>query len=269
MKCTLALIAIFIIALRPLVTIAQTQKDYYAAAKNKDFSKLFQPKSATQEIEGQKTTIQIPEPIGYIGQNYQRFYIHFITVTKNPDSPYQYLITGKTKVHSNVCGFQGKITIKKSTIFQDTLHKEYKQGTLSGTFIFEEDSLQLGSGTFTGTFTSKWCATKNGIIQYNALESYSDGYRNNQFSGTHEQYTKKESIKPSESQPKARRFVRKCNWGDFRIPDSRALDMGAGDFSPSSDYLKFGWTSYSEAFWSDDSDIAKKARTAEELRWWE
>lgn len=36
------------------------------------------------QIEEDTSTIERMEPIGFIGDNYQRFYIHFISVIKNP-----------------------------------------------------------------------------------------------------------------------------------------------------------------------------------------
>jgi hypothetical protein len=35
--------------------------------------------------------------------------------------------------------------------------------------------------------------------------------------------------------------VKVANWGEFRIPDSGDLDIGAGEFGPNPKYLKQGW----------------------------
>ena len=52
-----------------------------------------------------------PEPIGFIGNDYQRFYIHFSSVIKNKKNPYQYDVRGKTKVKNTRHAFKGTITI--------------------------------------------------------------------------------------------------------------------------------------------------------------
>jgi hypothetical protein len=36
--------------------------------------------------------------LGFIGENYQRFHIHFISIIQNPLNPYEYFAYGKTKV---------------------------------------------------------------------------------------------------------------------------------------------------------------------------
>jgi hypothetical protein len=35
-----------------------------------------------------------------------------------------------------------------------------------------------------------------------------------------------------------------CNWGEFRIPFSGDLDIGAGEFSPNPKYFSKGWADY-------------------------
>lgn len=80
-----------------LVTNAQLPKsvDYFASIKNNNLSKLWRDDSIF--IEGGPEKIKFPEPLGYIGDNYQRFYIHYTTVTKSQDNPYQYNVIGKKK----------------------------------------------------------------------------------------------------------------------------------------------------------------------------
>nr|MBP6410083.1 hypothetical protein [Pseudarcicella sp.] len=67
-----------------------------------------------------------------------------------------------------------------------------------------------------------------------AISFNSDGFFNNQFIGSWTSYKTNTS--------------KKCNWGDYRIPESGNLDVGAGEFSVDEKYLKNGWKNYSQAF---------------------
>lgn len=82
-----------------------------------------------------------------------------------------------------------------------------------------------------------------------------DGFTNNNFTGTWTSYKSNLS--------------RKCNWGDYRIPESRLLDIGAGQFSVDQKYRKNGWENFSVA-WNSNSETpdVKKARDKELLAWW-
>ena len=61
----------------------------------------------------------------------------------------------------------------------------------------------------------------------------------------------------------------KCNWGDFRIPNSGRLDIGAGEFSVAEEYVKYGWENYTRA-WNDhpESPAVRQARKKENEKWW-
>src|ERR1051326_7059910 len=161
---------------------------------------------------------------GFIGVNCQRLQMKFLRVEKDPQFPTLYYVKGKSKVKDNTCNFEGRITIvdvKENIITErgaDDLYvgKVKRQGTISGTYTFREDSTQEHSGFFTGTFETKWYIDMNNKIHYDDIENYSDRYCNNQFSGwwtSHDMKTK---------------LV--CNWGDWRVPGGkeRGLDWGAG-----------------------------------------
>ena len=55
---------------------------------------------------------------------------------------------------------------------------------------------------------------------------FSANYINNQFTGTWKPYNSNNE--------------RTANWGDYRIPQSGDLDIGASEFSPADKHLKFG-----------------------------
>ena len=89
---------------------------------------------------------------------------------------------------------------------------------------------------------------------YDALDSNADGYFNNQFDGTWTSYKTGVS--------------KMCNWGDYRIPDSKGLDGGAGEFIVNEKYKNNGWQNYVNMN-SQDKAVAKKAVDEENRKWWE
>ncbi len=74
--------------------------------------------------------------LGFIGSDYQRIQVKFISVIKNPDKPGQYLVYGKTMVKDNVCDFQGVLTVTKAAYNSEQQDPQYKEGILEGTYLF-------------------------------------------------------------------------------------------------------------------------------------
>lgn len=236
---------------------ALSTTDYSRQISNADLNQLWVSKQLLViEEDGKEQFIPRPEPLGFIGENYQRFYIHFITATRNPANHMQYLITGKTKVRGNVCDFKGTIIIKEARLEPSPEAPEYKTGYIAGEYRFEENRKQQGSGYFTGTFHSDWFIASDGKIRYDTLMINADGFSNNQFTGNWTPYATGKS--------------KKCNWGDYRIPDCGDLDTYVGEFGVSDKYVKNGWESYMQAFWAEvDSPQSKRARAIEASKWWE
>jgi len=58
------------------------------------------------------------------------------------------------------------------------------------------------------------------------------------------------------------------NWGDYRIPDSGELDLGAGEFSPAEKYWGNGWESYMKVRMGSTETERKKAYAEEYEEWW-
>jgi hypothetical protein len=224
--------------------------DYFEEIKERNISHLFiYDDSAINE----------PQPIGYIGDNFMRFRIKFISIIKNPLDSTEYLIYGKTKVKNNICSFQGKLTIDDAITYND--ENEYPGentlfGQVSGQYIFFEDQTHSGTGIFNGTFETYFSLNKNNEIIYGDLT----GSSNNQFKGKWTKYKTLKSIK--------------CNWGDFRIPDSGDLDIGEGDFIPANKYKNNGWESYILGFGNfiDDVPVDDNRRLQglriEKEKWW-
>jgi hypothetical protein len=191
---------------------------------------------------------------GFIGNNYQRIRIKLIRVTKDSLSPDTYHIYGKSMVKNNIDGFKGTIKISNIRKLKDMMYgadEEYKNKGIKGEYViladytFSENKGQNHSGVFKGVCESDFYLDKNSKVHYDDIEMNADGYTNNQFVGQWISYNSN--------------IIKKCNWGDYRIPDSGQFDIGAGDFSPhgyDNKYLKNGWQNI------DD-------QKAESAKWWE
>ncbi len=205
--------------------------NFYDQIKNYDLSTILTADSIlAEDREDSKDKFKRAEVLGFIGDNYQRFYIHFISIIKNPTNPYEYLAYGKTMVKETVCSFQGKIIIKESRISKSDDVPTYRQGRVICEIILYEDKKQSSTGFINGKMTSDFIIDDKGIFRYDALMFVADGFANNQFIGSWTSYKTNVS--------------KKCNWGDYRIPDSKEFDIGTGEFSVSEKYIKNGWVSY-------------------------
>lgn len=171
--------------------------------------------------------------IGYIGDDYHKMNISFHTIKKESNTTY--LISGSSKVRSNTCTFSGSAQILD---IRELNEHEYgaddfmkgeikKQGICIARYSLEEDKKQNGSGIFSGILLFHWYIDNNNRLQYDDVNDDSDGYSNNQFAGVWRSHsTGKE---------------KKCAWGQFRIPDSGDLDIGAAEFSVNPIYTNNGW----------------------------
>jgi len=246
--CSIALLVSFQI-------YAQTGSEIFKkkTLSNSNFSKQ-ELKSDLTKYDFSKLLLHTDNSViyGFIGENYQRIRIKIITVNKDSVSPDTYRVHGKSMVKNNIDEFNGTIKIINIRKFNQQLHgceDEYKYKGSKGEFIilgdynFQENPTQNHSGFFKGSFRSDFFIDQKNRIQYNDIEDCSDGYTNNQFVGQWVSYTDHTS--------------KRCNWGDFRIPNSGDLDIGAGEFSPGTKYLKFGW-----------QNIRDKNDKIENAKWW-
>lgn len=227
--------------------------NYYEALQHYDMSKLWRGDSIYAE-DNEKERMAFPEPLGYIGDDYQRFYIHYTSVVKSKTNPCVYHVAGKTRVKNNICSFTGTITVREATKNKD-IHDI--TGAMAGSAVcdvlFYEDSTQSGSGVIKGVLNTDFYFDKRSRLRYDALMMVADGYCNNQCEARWTSYKTGKS--------------KKCNWGDFRMPDSNDLDSGAGDVVINEKYAKYGWESFIANNGSDEA-TAKQARLMEEAQWW-
>lgn len=182
------------------------------------------------------------EPLGFIGEDKQRLFMHFTDVQLRPDHPLHYRLVGKSMVKNNICDFSGELVITGAREFalpyQEGIDyvvdpREVRYGVLTGTYHLFEDSTQRHVGEFKGTFVSTFMLREKGKPLYGLAKKFSDSYCNHQFMGTWSPYGG-ENKKPA-------------HWGDYRIPEAGDLDIGAGEFSPNPEYASRGWDTFREA----------------------
>lgn len=174
--------------------------------------------------------------LGYIG-NYFRIGMKFTSVAKNKDTLGLYNIQGVSHFGKGEYSFDGVIRMDQVREFKsmhfgaDSMYKDKGmrcQGAMVGSFEFRENPKIRYSGFFKGVMTVFWYLDKNGKLCYDDVELFSsDSYHNNQYVGAWSPYGS------------AHTYI--CNWGEFRIPFSGDLDMGAAEFSPNPRYSDKGW----------------------------
>jgi len=223
---------------------AQQSVEWINSLENPDYPKFNELKAENELAKyAQYDLSDLLKPnsefLGFIGLDYQRIYVSFKSVTKSKNTPNLYYTTGETTVSNNTCDFEGTITIEQfrefknmyygvDSIFLETGIKA--QGIAIGTYKFSENPNQKHVGSFQGIMTLWWYLDKNGEIQFYDLNSHSDRYKNNQYIGTWKEYGKSSS--------------KICNWGEYRIPFSDNLDIGAGEFSANPKYHDKGWEEF-------------------------
>jgi hypothetical protein len=225
--------------------------NFYNQIKNYDLSIVLTEDSIEFDNDNKYRKSEI---LGFIGDEYQRLDVHFVSIIQNPVSPYEYLVYGKSKVNENICPFHGKITIVKSRIQRSLEFPDYKQGFAICDVVLYEDKKQKSTGIFKGQLTSNFMIDGKGNFSYDMLMFAGDGFSNNQFEGTWKSYKTGKS--------------KKCNWGDYRIPNCGDLDVGVSEFMVNEKYLNNGWENYRLA-WFGNSTESEQAIKKENEHWWE
>lgn len=192
---------------------------------------------------------------GFIGENYRRLKLVYLSVIKDMENPLEYYVYGKSNVADNVCPFQGKITVKDSYYIKTPESPSGNSGILVGDYVFFEDSESHHAGVFKGIFATFWYKDGDGVIRYDDRRSVSALYNNNQFAGLWTAYRKENR--------------RTANWGDSRIPESGNLDVGTSEFAPNRKYQENGWDSFIKAWNGGYSKTETDAARKKEIeKWW-
>lgn len=226
---------------------------------NSNLAKVFNPDSILGEELMNKRRV-----LGFIGRNFQRFEIHFTSFEKSKTDNRTYLLKGKTRVKNSICNFTGELQILNIEIGKDSIRlideMEYSKNhtliTITSKIIIKENPNEKHSGYIEGTISTSAFADSTNEIHYNSLEFFSDGFINNAFEGKWTKYNSTET--------------KTNNWGDFRIPKSGDLDIGAGEFSVNDKYIKNGWETYRLQYYGEQNSIEMiNAQKRENDKWWE
>jgi len=249
MKSKLKLLLMTLMICFSRMGYAQDVTNYFSEMKNHDLSVVI-------AFERFSDGIELPPILGFIGDDYQRFFIRFTSVVKSSANPYEYVVSGKTKVRDNICSFEGTIKIVEAKLFTEPEFPEYKQGYAICEVSLLENREESGSGFFKGNLKSRFMIDEKGTFGYDDLMLIADGFCNNQFVGTWTSYRTNSS--------------KKCHWGDFRIPESGDLDQGVGEFIVNEKYAKNGWSNYitAYAYHIQDDALKAKAIAIEKEKWW-
>jgi len=237
--------------------------DFFAQIKDYDLSVVWTADSVLANEDEMRRRAEI---LGFIGDNYQRLHVRFISIIQNPFNPYEYFAYGKTKVEENIRSFQGTIKITKARLYDETDTPvdvfelpDYKQGYVESEVILFEDSKEESTGFFSGKLTTGFLIDDRGEFRYAAIMFYSDWFNNNQFVGIWTSYHTN--------------LTKRAHWGDWRIPESGDLDIGAGEFSVNPKYYaKNGWENWVSAWGYPEPPSSEKerqkAREKEKEQWW-
>jgi len=241
-----------------------THQRFRNIIESKQLSQIELKRNLTQyDFSGLFTQTDNSTVYGFIGNNCNRLRIKIITITKDLSNPDTYNVYGKSMVNNNVNDFHGyikisgilKLKVTEHGCENDSLYEGYKgEFSIIGNYFLSENAEQKHAGIFKGLFRSDYFIDKNNYIKYDNIEYCSDGYANNQFVG---QWISNKT-----------KLIKTCNWGDYRIPESGDLDIGAGEFSPNENYLQFGWQSIKDEG-NQSSPNLKAAKQIEAAKWWE
>lgn len=227
MKALVKLIAfIGFIATAFIASAQEKTVNYYNYVDAYNLSHLWADDHLAIRVGDQFEHINFPEPLGFIGGNYQRFYIHYTSVVKDATNPYSYIVKGKTRVKNNISNFKGTITIVGAYINPTLYLGKYNRGQVICEIELYEDAKQPESGYFKGSMVTNWYLDGEQIC-YDALDAASDGFCNNQCIATWTNYETRQSLP--------------CKWGDFRIPKNGALGNGTGVFNVTQKYVNNTW----------------------------
>ena len=197
---------------------------------------------------------------GFIGDECQRLRMKFLSVERDRSHPDRYTVLGKSHVRTTTCSLHGELAIEHVRRDTDPLYgtAEFHRDSaslgsyaLTGSYRLVEDNACAHAGAFEGKFISWFYLDKYGLVHYADANDVADSYLNNAFVGEWRSGIGK---------------VKRCNWGDWRIPNSGDFDIGAGEFSPDDKYLPFGWKSYRDAFFGPGPN--EKAMALESAEWW-
>jgi hypothetical protein len=198
--------------------------------------------------------------VGFIGPRYQRLRLKILTVQRDKADLTRYYVTGKAQVFSHISTFSGTLVLRQirelrvlATRIDESVSPAQKEGIVLADYELREQTSQPNSDTFRGVMETDWYVSKQGKLAYDDIRTVGDGFCNNQFVGTWTSFATKKAVR--------------CNWGDYRIPNSGAFDIGAGEFSPDPKYYANGWEYYAAIYGHNEAARAR-VEVKEQKIWW-
>lgn len=171
---------------------------------------------------------------GTIGDDNQRIEVRFIEISQDNQNSSQYIVKGKSRVHDNVCDFEGLIIIDKIMLLDETnggcKEPGLSDGMVYGCYEFKENPKQNHVGIFRGEFKTMFDNKDDSFVLKEAWLGQEDF---NLFLGDWSEYGKENS-----------RF---CAWG-FQIPPSKKENLFKhydNEFHLfNSEYFDRGWNNF-------------------------
>lgn len=184
---------------------------------------------------------------GILGDNYARIEIYINPQIGRTDS-LTFKVKGKSKVKQNICDFTGEIRIEHIyNIWEradDSDSPDYYLMVCN--YLFKEDESQYGTGFFQGTYGVYCHIDKDNkkVCLYIDLEG-GDGYNNRNYVGTWQSYKTQ--------------TVKRCIWGEYRLPYTFDFDIGDGEMCINPKYNSPEWEQWKSGFFNPE----------EKNCWWE
>ncbi|OEK08569.1 hypothetical protein A8C32_03720 [Flavivirga aquatica] len=176
--------------------------------------------------------------LGFIGESKKKIDFYITYIERDPRNPLRYFVEGKTKIYSEKSKFfKGDFLLDKQYEFSEKLDEDIsytdeilKQGFSVLNYELKEDNKLQNTGVYKGKVLVSWYVDTLNKTNYDDTLDYYSSYSNCQFFGSWTNYeTEKEVL---------------TAWGQYRIPCSGDLDIGASEFSPNPKYYSQGWESY-------------------------
>lgn len=183
---------------------------------------------------------------GILGKEYSRIEIFISPKVERKDS-LTFKVRGKSKVRNNICDFAGEILIEH--IYRIWERANDPDSPVSYlmicNYLLKEDPKQYGTGSFQGTY-GVWCYIDevNKSVCLDIDLGGGDSYDNRNYVGTWKSYKSN--------------AVKKCIWGDYRLPYTFDFDIGDGEIVVNPKYNSPEWEQWKLEY----SNLVKK------VRWW-
>jgi hypothetical protein len=187
---------------------------------------------------------------GFASDSMTRVRLKFCSLRRK--SPTIYAAKGFFLYNGRMSSFQGELTLTNVALINPydegcedpyPIERIRAEGIVVANFRFTlSDSSYLA-----GTSSGEWWVDSIDHLHANYRGDCADGFVNNQFAGTYYCSSTRQNLIIA--------------WGDFRIPFSRDLDIGVGEFSPNPKYADQGWQSYLDAFEAPQSPSSHLYRT--------